>query len=83
MTHDPKNEEICDHGMQCYSIMKERGEFCHNCLKWSDQSIEEIKKYATYIKYKSISTFLIFLFTYFMNKRDLFILGKIEIIVIF
>ncbi|KAK0173613.1 hypothetical protein PV328_006783 [Microctonus aethiopoides] len=47
VTHDPTNEGICDDGIQCYSIMKERGGFCQNCLKWSDQSIEEIKKYAT------------------------------------
>ncbi|KAK0070835.1 hypothetical protein PV326_002030, partial [Microctonus aethiopoides] len=44
--HDPRGVGYTNGYDQCYAIMQEVGQFCTDCLKWSDRSIQNFKKYA-------------------------------------
>ncbi|KAK0180216.1 hypothetical protein PV327_005882 [Microctonus hyperodae] len=44
--HDSKEKGYCDDDDQCYAIMQATDTFCPDCLKWTNQNIENLKKFA-------------------------------------
>ncbi|KAK0180215.1 hypothetical protein PV327_005881 [Microctonus hyperodae] len=44
--HDSDEKGYCDGDEQCYAIMQTAGTFCPDCLKWTNQNIEELQKFA-------------------------------------
>ncbi|KAK0180218.1 hypothetical protein PV327_005884 [Microctonus hyperodae] len=46
INHESQKKGYCDGDEQCYAIMQTTGTFCPNCLKWTDQNIEDLQKFA-------------------------------------
>ncbi|KAK0173612.1 hypothetical protein PV328_006782 [Microctonus aethiopoides] len=44
--HDPQGVGYTNGYDQCYAIMQQFAGYCADCLKWSDRSIQDLKKYA-------------------------------------
>ncbi|KAK0073092.1 hypothetical protein PV326_013793, partial [Microctonus aethiopoides] len=43
--HDPIKSGKRIGGNQCYGMMQQRNPYCLECLKWSKESVEDLKKY--------------------------------------
>ncbi|KAK0180137.1 hypothetical protein PV327_005809 [Microctonus hyperodae] len=46
LQHDPSKDNTYDITPQCSAIMQPMSNYCHNCLRWSQKSVEEFKIYA-------------------------------------
>ncbi|KAK0092054.1 hypothetical protein PV326_002297, partial [Microctonus aethiopoides] len=44
---DPVHKKITNNGDQCYGIMQRSGNHCPRCMKWSKESISQMKKFAS------------------------------------
>ncbi|KAK0168510.1 hypothetical protein PV327_002301 [Microctonus hyperodae] len=44
--HDPREEGYANAYDQCHAIMQQYAKYCADCLKWTDRSIQNLKKYA-------------------------------------
>lgn len=46
--HELQNKGYNEGEKQCYAIMQTIGTFCPDCLKWTNQNIEELQEFARY-----------------------------------
>ncbi|KAK0171834.1 hypothetical protein PV328_005233 [Microctonus aethiopoides] len=44
--HEPQTEGYQDGIKQCYAIMQETNPYCIDCLKWTEQNIEDLNKFV-------------------------------------
>ncbi|KAK0077592.1 hypothetical protein PV325_003697 [Microctonus aethiopoides] len=44
--HESQNKGYYEGGKQCYAIMQTIGTFCPDCLKWTNQNIEDLQEFA-------------------------------------
>ncbi|KAK0180558.1 hypothetical protein PV327_002926 [Microctonus hyperodae] len=46
--HESQKKGYSDGITQCYAIMQETNPFCPDCLKWTNQNIEDLQKFSKY-----------------------------------
>lgn len=55
LKHEPHTQGYQDGIKQCYAIMQQTNPYCIDCLKWTEQNIEDLNKFVKYTKYISMN----------------------------
>ncbi|KAK0180564.1 hypothetical protein PV327_002932 [Microctonus hyperodae] len=56
--HESQKKGYSDGIKQCYAIMQETNPFCPDCLKWTNQNIEDLQKFSNFAVFYAVQLIL-------------------------